>query len=172
MTLQRFLCSLLRSPAAVALVVALGAAFALASAWFFQLVVGLAPCPLCLDQRLPYYAAVPIGLLLALVGRSRPEVARLGLWLLAALMAVDAGIAIYHAGVEWRFWVGPTACTGTAPPVVSDIMSALKSTRVPRCDEAAWRLFGVSMAGWNALLALGLAGIALLGTILGAPRRR
>ncbi|WP_245263445.1 disulfide bond formation protein B [Azorhizobium doebereinerae] len=168
MTLQRFLCSLLRSPAAVALVVALGAAFALASAWFFQLVVGLAPCPLCLDQRLPYYAAVPIGLLLALVGRSRPEAARLGLWLLAALMAVDAGIAIYHAGVEWRFWEGPTACTGTAPPMVSDIMSALKSTRVPRCDEAAWRLFGVSMAGWNALLALGLAGVA----VLGATRRR
>ncbi|WP_244644696.1 disulfide bond formation protein B [Azorhizobium oxalatiphilum] len=147
----------------MALLIALGAAFALASAWYFQLVVGLAPCPLCLDQRLPYYAAVPIGLILALVGRTRPGVARWGLWILAALMAVDAGIAIYHAGVEWRFWEGPTTCTGTAPQVVTDIMAAIKTTRVPRCDEAAWRLFGISMAGWNALIALALAAIAVKG---------
>ncbi|WP_244421777.1 disulfide bond formation protein B [Azorhizobium caulinodans] len=156
---------LFRSPVLVALFVALAAAATLAAAWFFQLVVGLAPCPLCLDQRLPYYTAVPVGLLLAFVGRSRPDLARYGLWLLAALMAVDAGIAIYHAGVEWQFWPGPTTCTGSTPPMVTDIMSALKTTRVPRCDEAAWRLFGISMAGWNAVIALGLTGISLKGAL-------
>ncbi|OZA77985.1 MAG: disulfide bond formation protein B, partial [Azorhizobium sp. 39-67-5] len=158
----------MRSPVVTALLVALGAAGALAAAWYFQLVVGLAPCPLCLDQRLPYYAAVPLGLLLAFGAARAPQ--RIGLWraglaLLALLMAVDAGIAIYHAGVEWQFWPGPTACTGTAPPVVRDIMSALRTTRVPRCDEAAWRMLGVSMAGWNALLALGLTAIAATGAI-------
>ncbi|MGU3494608.1 disulfide bond formation protein B [Xanthobacteraceae bacterium A53D] len=157
------------SPRAAALLVALGSAFALASAWYFQLVVGLAPCPLCLDQRLPYYAALPIGLLLAAFGASRPGLLRAGLWLLAVLMLVDAGIAIFHAGVEWQFWPGPTACAGGgAPPVVTDIMSALKTTRVPRCDEAAWRLFGISMAGWNALIALGLTAVA----VAGATRKR
>ena len=164
----------LRSPTVTALLVALGAAGALAAAWYFQLVVGLAPCPLCLDQRLPYYVAVPLGLLIALGAARAPErrsLWRAGLVVLAALMAVDAGIAIYHAGVEWQFWPGPTACTGSAPPVVRDIMSALKSTRVPRCDEAAWRMLGVSMAGWNALLALGLTAIAATGAILGERRR-
>ncbi len=159
----------LTRPRAAALV-ALGAAAALAAAWGFQLLGGLAPCPLCLDQRLPYYAAVPLGLLLALVARRSPRLGQMGLLLLAALMAVDAGIAIYHAGVEWQLWAGPTACTGSAPPVVSDIMSALKSTRVPRCDEAAWRMAGISMAGWNALLALGLTLLALAGAC--APARR
>lgn len=166
--------NILRSPVVTALLVALGAAGALAAAWYFQLVVGLAPCPLCLDQRLPYYAAVPLGLLLAFGAARAPQ--RIGLWraglaLLALLMAVDAGIAIYHAGVEWQFWPGPTACTGTAPPVVRDIMSALRTTRVPRCDEAAWRMLGVSMAGWNALLALGLTAIAATGAIQAGRRR-
>lgn len=161
--LAGFITIVLRTPSLVALLIALGSAFALASAWYFQLVVGLAPCPLCLDQRLPYYAALPIGLVLALVGRTRPRIARGGLWLLAALMAVDAGIAIFHAGIEWHFWEGPTACSGTTPMVVTDIMSALKTSRVPRCDEAAWRLFGISMAGWNALIALVLTAIAVKG---------
>ncbi|WP_341992891.1 disulfide bond formation protein B [Azorhizobium sp. AG788] len=166
--------TLLRSPFVTAVLIALGAAGALAAAWYFQLVVGLAPCPLCLDQRLPYYAAVPLALLVAFGAYRAPRrlgLLRAGLLLLAALMAVDAGIAIYHAGVEWQFWAGPTACTGTAPPVVSDIMSALKTTRVPRCDEAAWRMLGISMAGWNAVLALGLTAIALVGALAAGSRR-
>ncbi|MFG1461542.1 disulfide bond formation protein B [Xanthobacter sp. DSM 24535] len=153
----------LRAPMTACLAVAAGSAAALAAAWYFQLVVGLAPCPLCLDQRLPYYAAVPIGLVCAYAAhRGWAGIARAGLAILALLMLVDAGIAIFHAGVEWRFWQGPTTCTGT-PVVVSDILSALKTSHVPRCDEAAWRLMGISMAGWNALIALGLAGVALLG---------
>ncbi|MEP9379541.1 disulfide bond formation protein B [Aquabacter sp. CN5-332] len=160
----------LRSPRTACLVNALGAAFALAAAWFFQLVVGLAPCPLCLDQRLPYYAAVPLALVLAvLAARGYHGIARAGLWLLAALMLVNVGLATYHAGIEWHFWQGPTACSGTAPVAVSDIMSALKTAHVPRCDEAAWRLLGISMAGWNALIALALAVVAIWGAT--APKR-
>lgn len=156
-----------RSPAGACLIVALGSVGALAAAWFFQLVIGLSPCPLCLDQRLPYYVAAPLGLVLAgLAVRGRPDLARAGLWVLALLMAGNVVLAVYHAGIEWRFWQGPTTCSGTAPVAVSDIMSALKTAHVPRCDEAAWRLFGISMAGWNALIAAILGMVAVAGTRL------
>lgn len=143
-----------------ALLVALGSIFALASAWYFQLVIGLAPCPLCLEQRFAYYAGVPVALLaivLALSGRW--GWARVLLGLLALAMAANAALAVYHAGVEWRFWPGPVTCTGV-PTVTENVFEALKGARVPRCDEAPWRLFGISMAGWNALIAAGLAVIA------------
>lgn len=160
----------LRAPRTACLLVTLGATFALAAAWYFQLVVGLAPCPLCLMQRVPYYVAVPLALAVAvLISRGYERAPRLGLALLALLMLGNAGIALYHAGVEWQFWQGPTTCSGSAPVAVGDIMSALKTAHVPRCDEAAWRLFGISMAGWNALIALALAAIAALGAI---PARR
>ncbi|MBA4790348.1 MAG: disulfide bond formation protein B [Rhizobiales bacterium] len=154
----------LRSPTVASLILAAGSAATLAAAWFFQLVIGLAPCPLCLDQRIAYYVAVPLALILALLAaRGRPGLARAGLWVLALLMAGNAILAMYHAGIEWHFWQGPTTCTGTAPVAVSDIMSALKTAHVPRCDEAAWRLLGISMAGWNALIALALAAVAVMG---------
>lgn len=158
----------LRSTTVASLILAAGAAATLAAAWYFQLVIGLAPCPLCLDQRIAYYVAVPLGAIVALLAsRGRPGLARAGLWVLALLMAGNAVLAAYHAGIEWHFWQGPTTCTGTAPVAVSDIMSALKSAHVPRCDEAAWRLFGLSMAGWNVLVAAALAGVAVLGARLG-----
>lgn len=151
---------------AAPLLVAAGSAFALAAAWFFQLVVGLAPCPLCLDQRIPYYIGLPLGLLAALLAvRGRPGVARGLLALLAVAMLVNVGLASYHAGVEWGFWPGPTSCTGAPVFSSGDILSQLKMARVPRCDEAAWRLFGISMAGWNALIAAALALVAAFGAL-------
>ncbi|MFG1181313.1 disulfide bond formation protein B [Xanthobacter versatilis] len=146
-----------------ALLLVTGSALALAAAWYFQLVVGLAPCPLCLDQRLPYYAAIPLGLLAFAAARSgRTTLARVLLGVIGVAMVGNMGLAIFHAGVEWKFWSGPTACTG-APVMAGNILSALKGARVPRCDEAAWRLFGISMAGWNALIAAGLAVVAFGG---------
>jgi len=157
----------LRHPQTASLLVVVGAVFALAAAWYFQLVVGLVPCPLCLDQRLPYYAAVPIGLLAFAAARGgRSGVARVLLGVLCLAMVWNAGLAVYHAGIEWHFWPGPTTCTGT-PVLSDDILSSLRTAKVPRCDEAAWRLFGISMAGWNALIAAGLAVVAFLGATTG-----
>ena len=151
-----------------ALLVVAGSALALAAAWYFQLVVGLAPCPLCLDQRIAYYVAVPLGLVAYGAARGgRVRVAQVILGLLGLAMVINMGIAIFHAGVEWRLWEGPTACTG-APVMTGNVLGALKGARVPRCDEAAWRLFGLSMAGWNALIAAGLAVV----TFTGATTRR
>lgn len=161
----------LRHPAAASLLVAAGAAFALAAAWYFQLVVGLVPCPLCLDQRLPYYAAVPVGLAAFAAARGgRTGLARGLLALLCLAMIWNAGLATYHAGIEWGFWPGPTTCTGT-PALSTDILSSLRTAKVPRCDEAAWRLLGISMAGYNALIAAALAVVAFLGARSGGRAR-
>lgn len=151
--------------ARAAALVALGSAATLAGAWFFQLVIGLAPCPLCLEQRLPYYAAVPLGLAVFLAARrGQGGLARLGLVALVLLMLVAAGLAIFHSGVEWQFWQGPTACSGGGPALGSgNLFNDLQQARVVRCDEAPWRLFGLSLAGWNALIALALTLVALAG---------
>lgn len=158
-------------PAASALILALGSTFALAAAWYFQLVIGLAPCPLCLDQRIAYYAGVPLAIVsfMLLVFCAERTVwvgiGRVLLGVLALAMFANAVLAAYHAGVEWRFWAGPTSCTGGVPQITTDVFAALKGTRVLRCDEAPWRLFGVSMAGWNALIAAGLGGVASCGAL-------
>ena len=145
----------------VAFAIAAVAALTLAGAWFFELVLKLEPCPLCLDQRIPYYVAVPLGIVVGLLGNER--LARLGLALLGLVLLIGAGYGVYHAGIEWGFWQGPAACAGgaaTAP--AGDILSSLKNTqRVVSCSEAAWRFLGLSLAGYNVLIAGGLAVLAL-----------
>ena len=72
----------------------------------------------------------------------------------------EAGLAAYHSGVEWKWWPGPTSCTGSGAKVtaaqMANLLSGAKFAMV-RCDQAAWRFLGLSMAGWNTLVALGLA---------------
>jgi disulfide bond formation protein DsbB len=152
----------LRNARAAAGLILLAALATIAGALVFEHVFGLAPCPLCLQQRYPYYAAMPIALATALV--PRPAWARAGLVLLALVFLVSAGLGAYHAGVEWGWWPGPSDCAGApapAPDAVGDFLSQLKQTRVVSCTEAAWRLLGLSLAGWNALISLTLAGVAL-----------
>ncbi len=144
--------------------IGLGSAALIAGAWYFQIVVGLVPCKLCLEQRLPHYAAIGLSLAaLALARSSRLQ------WLvllgLAALMAWSAWLGAYHAGVEWGWFLGPSDCGGgvASAPGVQDFMKQLQTTRVVACSEAAWRLLGLSLAGWNALASLGLLALSLLG---------
>lgn len=134
------------------LVVLLSAGMLLA-ALGFQYLGGLAPCPLCHLQRYPYIATLALGLL-ALVARGR---LRAGLVLLAAVgFGVTAAIGGYHAGVEYGWWAGPDTCTGTVgldATSIEDLRAALESAPVVRCDEVPWSLAGLSMAGYNALIA-------------------
>jgi disulfide bond formation protein DsbB len=155
---------------AAALAIAAAAALTLAGAWFFELVLGLEPCPLCLDQRIPYYLAIPLGVAVGILRNERP--ARVGLALLGIIMLVGAGYGVYHAGVEWGFWEGPAACAGGAAAVpTGDILSSLKNTqRVVSCSEAAWRFLGLSLAGYNVLIAGGLAAFAFW-TALARPNK-
>jgi disulfide bond formation protein DsbB len=149
-----------RLAAGLILAAALGT---IAGALVFEHVFGLRPCPLCLMQRYPYYAAMPVALAAALV--SRPAMARAGLALLALIFVVSAGLGAYHAGVEWGWWPGPSDCAGApvpAPGAVGDFLGQLRTTRVVSCTEAAWRFLGLSLAGWNVLISLALAAFAAL----------
>jgi disulfide bond formation protein DsbB len=145
------------------------------AAWYFELVLGYIPCELCLEQRIAYYAAIPLASLV-LIGAARGmslTVLRLALVLLALIFLINAGLGIYHSGVEWHFWPGPTGCSGkmvSGPGNAADLLNAMNHSKVVSCEDAAWRLFYISMAGWNALISAGLAIIALK-TLMRAPER-
>jgi disulfide bond formation protein DsbB len=156
------------SPAAgAALAIAAGGLVTIAGAWFFQYGVGLNPCPLCLEQRIAYYVVIPLAALIMLGAsvNSSPRVLLLALIAIAVAMLWNAGLGAYHAGVEWKLWEGPRDCSG---PVTNfgnagDLLRQMQTTSVVRCDEAAWRFLGLSLAGYNVLISLGLAVIALWG---------
>jgi disulfide bond formation protein DsbB len=87
--------------------------------------------------------------------------------LAAALMLYDAGLAAYHAGVEWRWWEGPAACapTGEVGNAASMLEALGEGQHAPSCTDATWRFLGLSFAGWNAILASGLALLAAYGAV-------
>ena len=122
----------------------------------------LVPCELCLEQRLPYYFGLPLLALVLLFWQRLPRLAWYGLLLaVMALFAWGLYLGVYHAGVEWRFWQGPTACTGTGLDVSFEDLSNINATRIVPCDAVQFRFLGISLAGYNALVMLGA--IALLG---------
>ena len=170
--------SLARDDANPALMAALAvtalAAGTIAGAWYFQLVLDIRPCPLCLEQRYAYYLAIPLGALVALAaGQKAPRAVLLaGLALLALATFANAVLGTYHAGVEWGFWQGPTDCTGPIGGLGSagDLLKRLDTVKVIRCDEVQWRLFGLSLAGYNVLISLLMAATAAWGFVRTARR--
>src|ERR1700742_2798984 len=152
--------------AAAALVIAVVGAAAIAGAWFFELVLKLRPCPLCLEQRLPYYVGIPLALAVAFAAwRGAPRALVVGgMIALAGLMLWGAYLAVFHAGIEWKFWPGPAECSGAATlGPAGGLLDRLKDIVVVRCDEAAWRFLGISLAGYNAVISAALAVVALAG---------
>lgn len=136
-------------------------AIMLGAAHAFESFGGLAPCHLCLKQREVYWVAGTVGLVATVLQRT-PLWTRLrtpALWLLGAIFLYGAGLAAFHAGVEWKWWPGPTTCTGGGVATSGDLVAMLKGAKIqpPMCDKAAWVFLGLSMAGWNALVSLGLA---------------
>ncbi len=128
-------------------------------AWGFQLIGGYVPCPLCLQQRWPYYIGIPIIALAWWFATSGKPGARLLLTLFALVMLVGAGLGVYHSGVEWHWWPGPTACASGAG--LSGGLPDLTKARVISCDQAQWRFLGLSFAGWNVVVSLLVAALAL-----------
>jgi disulfide bond formation protein DsbB len=147
------------------LTAACASAAMLAAAHAFETFGGLAPCHLCLYQRDVYWAALSVGILGFALGYMRLRWAgRAATWLLALLFLLGAGVAAYHAGVEWKWWPGPASCTGGGRGIdARELAAFLKGAKVsvPQCDQAPWRMVGVSMAGYNALISLGLAALSL-----------
>ena len=145
----------------------LASAAMLATAHGFQTFGGYAPCTLCLRQREVYWTALGVGIASMVLVRL-PRGARwrqLSGWVLALIFLVGAGVAAYHAGAEWKLWPGPQACATAGGGVSAADMDAFltgEKIRPPACDEAPWVFAGLSMAGWNVLISLALAGFGVL----------
>ena len=139
----------------------------LAIAHGFQTFGGYQPCTLCLRQREVYWVAGGLALgcmvLVRLPGGARLR--QLSGWLLGLVFLIGMGVAIYHAGAEWKFWPGPSTCSsaggagGVSAAAMQDLINGAR-IRPPACDQAAWVFAGLSMAGWNALASLGFAGLS------------
>jgi disulfide bond formation protein DsbB len=147
------------TPRAFAGVVLTLSALVLGAALLSQYWGGLAPCELCLLQRWPWEAAIAISLIALIVG-SRPTLPWAAL-VLALVFTLGAAIAFYHVGVEQHWFAGPSACTasGGAANSLEEMKRQILGTAPVLCDRVQWALFGVSMAGWNLLASLGMAGI-------------
>ena len=124
----------------------------LLSAYGFEY-MGYAPCELCLMQRYAYYAVIPLSLIFALLD---PKSQKIGLYLIGFIMFGSMIFGIYHSGVEWKWWQGPTTCTGGGfGGGLPDL-----SKKAVMCDQPAIRIIGLSLAGWNAIISAFVSGLA------------
>jgi len=140
----------------------LASAAALAGALVSQFVFNLHPCHLCLYQRLPYSAAILLLTPLFFYKLIPLERAKIIFLVLAVIFLINVGLAGYHAGVEQKWWAGPTDCTsGANPDTIEALTQAILNAETVRCDEPAFVFLGLSMAAWNMLYSLGLCGVAL-----------
>jgi len=149
-------------------VLAIGAAASAAligGAHLFERVGGFAPCRLCLDQREAHWTALGLALVSLAATRSASAsasaIGAAAIGALALVYAFSAALAGFHAGVEWGFWPGPPTCSGAgAAGAPGDLLADLQGAKpVVSCSDAPWRLFGTSMAGYNALVSAGLFGL-------------
>ena len=157
-------------------IIAVVGALTICGFFFFQYIMHLPPCPLCLEQRQPYYFCVPLAVLL-IIGISHGASSKViiaGFAVITAFMLWDCGLAVYHAGVEWKWWQGPIDCSGPIDKfgAAHDIFKHLNSFSLVRCDEVSWRFLGLSLAGWNALVSLGLAVVAAWGALASLAKQK
>jgi len=155
--------------AAAAIVIAACGAATVLGAYYLQYGLHYVPCELCLKERVPYFAAIPLALVVALAAwrrAPRPVIVG-GLVLLALIMLAGVGLGAYHAGVEWGFWPGPTECSGGTSNFgsASGLLDTINQTRLVPCNVAAFRFLGISLAGYNALISAALAALALWGVV-------
>jgi disulfide bond formation protein DsbB len=136
----------------------------LAGALGSQYLGGLYPCEMCHWQRWPHYTALALAAVAFLV---KPAARPLTI-LAAVAILISGGIGVFHAGVEYGWWEGLTRCASTGGGS-GDILADIMATPMIRCDEVQWSLFGISLAGWNAIFSLG-GGLVILGLCLKPSR--
>lgn len=131
-----------------------------------QVFGGLVPCELCLEQRLAYYWGLPVlAAILVLWNRLPLNVWYIAMAIAAAIFAWGTYMGVYHAGVEWGFWPGPTLCTGLGDPDLSFGDLGGEIDAVIPCDHVQFRFLGISLAGYNALVSLGIVALLLLAIV-------
>ena len=133
-----------------ALLAAAGSAGLMIGALIFQYVFGMAPCKMCIWQRWPHVIAIVLGALIYFVPN------RLLALLGGLVVLVGGAIGVYHAGVEQKWWEGPTGCTGDGLSLTDNLLDMTAPVSIVMCDVIPWSLFGISMAGWNAIISFGL----------------
>ncbi|WP_274427302.1 disulfide bond formation protein B [Chelativorans sp. YIM 93263] len=152
----------------IAAFLAAGMTVTVGTALAFEHIGGYIPCKLCLEQRVPYYIGIPVALFaLASSVLRLPQILTRVLLLGGALLMVwAAGLGIFHSGVEWGWWQGPTDCGVVASGSGSgSLLDQLDATIPPACDEAAGRFLGLSFAGWNVVASTILAVFAFSGAL-------
>jgi disulfide bond formation protein DsbB len=152
------------SPLSLGVIAAfLGSGSLLAGAYAFQYIGGLYPCHICLWQRWPHWALVGLGLAgFFTLARKLHTGTRLVLAACAAAAATSVGLALYHVGVEQKWWLGPQGCTARRfTGDITDIQTSIIGMPFVQCDVIPWQLFGISMAGYNFLFSLLLLGVFL-----------
>ncbi len=150
------------APRNASLLILAAAVAAIGGAWAYE-ALGFLPCELCYKERIPYYAAFALAPLAAFAAQTgRERVARAAFLLMALLFAGDAILSLYHSGVEWKIFAGPSDCSGplTTAPSVADFMKQLRATKVVRCDEPNLWIFGLTLANWNVAISAALAALA------------
>jgi disulfide bond formation protein DsbB len=159
--------ALLLEPAALALLLAALGIGLLLGAFVFEYVGGIKPCHLCLGQRLPWpiMTIVAGAAMLGLRRGSHPMLAPAAFAAAIAIALWSAYLAGFHAGVEWKWWPGPPRCTGTSLPS-GGLSGGFDPAEIIRCDEIAWSLFGLSLAGYNFIFSL----VALAAASVGAMK--
>jgi disulfide bond formation protein DsbB len=162
-------------PFSAAAIVTVIGALTIGGFFYFQYVLGYPPCPLCLDQRNAFYVSVPLAALLWLgAGHgASSKVMIAGFAVIVVAMLWNAGLSVYHTGVEWKFWQGPIDCSGPINSLGStgNLLKSLQNIKIVRCDEAAWRFLGISLAGYDVLVSLFLAAVAAWGLKTSLARR-
>lgn len=141
----------------------LASAVMLLAAHFFESVMNLYPCKLCLRQREVYWAALAVGLISILVSFRwpHPHFSRVASILLGGVFLTGVGVAGFHAGVEWGFF--PAVCETAVMDFEGGLLSELeKPQALGSCDKAPWVFLGLSMAGWNAVVSLFLACLSFI----------
>jgi len=141
------------------------AAAGILSALAFQHIGGYAPCALCLQQRYAYYAGIPVvAVALGLLAIRKPGPAAVLLGLFALAFFANAALGFYHSGVEWKWWPGPETCGGgDIGAIGGNLLESLQNAKAVSCNDAPWRLLGLSFAGWNVVVSLIVALLALKG---------
>ncbi len=145
-------------PSRLGILAFLGSGALMLGALYFQYVLQLPPCELCHWQRYPHIVAVVAGAG-ALASYRYPRLALVLVMIATAALIATSAVGIYHAGVEYRWWAGPQSCTGSIPTGLSaeELKRRLFSTKMVRCDETAWSMWGLSMAAWNAVISAAFA---------------
>ena len=136
--------------------VGLGALALIIGALGFQYIGGIAPCEMCHWQRWPHIAAALVGIAGVALAKDKAQALA---WTAVALVAVSGLIGLYQSGMQWGFLPGPASCTGQRFVLGSNVIP------VVQCDVVTWSLFGLSLAAYNAIFSLLIAGAGALGLV-------